>query len=108
MQGFVRYDESNKAHFNFTTALRFTCEEYTRVAYGVTRYSWNKNMAALRKGPGVLKAAHTMKLWGKAARAALKAEKSSSHAEAISWWMTMFEMWDTVPSEFMIVHPRIV
>eukprot|EP00965_Chrysotila_dentata_P113925 3766859-Pleurochrysis_carterae.AAC.1 len=49
-----------------------------------------------------------MKAWKAAARAARAAEQSTSSSEAVDWWMLMFSLWDTVPNEFMIVHPRIV
>eukprot|EP00965_Chrysotila_dentata_P110228 3642420-Pleurochrysis_carterae.AAC.1 len=65
-------------------------------------------MSMLRKGPGFMESAITHKDWNATARAARAAEVSSSRSEAIKWWTTMLSMWDAVPNEFVIVHPRLI
>eukprot|EP00965_Chrysotila_dentata_P132944 4395860-Pleurochrysis_carterae.AAC.1 len=49
-----KFDNKNGVHFKFVVASRDVFEEYARVAHGVTRFTWNSNMAELRKGPGRL------------------------------------------------------
>eukprot|EP00965_Chrysotila_dentata_P230768 6197978-Pleurochrysis_carterae.AAC.1 len=104
----VSYDANNKASFAFKTASRPTCEDYMRAAYGITQNAWNNNMSLLRKGPGVISASSEMNQWNAAGRAARVAESCTSKSEAIKWWSTMLSMWDAVPNEFVIVHPRLV
>eukprot|EP00965_Chrysotila_dentata_P194181 6176207-Pleurochrysis_carterae.AAC.2 len=108
MQSFVRYDADKKATFSFATSSRPTCEDFTRVAYGISQITWNSNIALLRKGPAKMETERTIKSWKAAARSALMAEQISSRSEAVEWWMLMFSMWETVPNEFVIVHPRLV
>eukprot|EP00965_Chrysotila_dentata_P260096 6213782-Pleurochrysis_carterae.AAC.2 len=108
MISFVRYDANDKASFSFSAGSRRTCGEFARVAYGISQYKWNCNLAQLRKGKGVLEAHSTIHAWDAAARTALAAERTSSRSEAVAWWMVMFDMWDSVPNEYVLVHPRIV
>eukprot|EP00965_Chrysotila_dentata_P173661 5732995-Pleurochrysis_carterae.AAC.3 len=92
MEGFVQYDKTNQARFSFTTASRASCETYTRVAYGVSTFTWNTNMPLLRKGPGVLEAEYTARACNATARAAHAQEKVSSRSEANAWRIVMLAM----------------
>eukprot|EP00965_Chrysotila_dentata_P053830 1785808-Pleurochrysis_carterae.AAC.4 len=89
-RGIPAYQES------FKTASRQTCGEYARGAYGITEYTWKYNLSLLRKGPGVLKQASTLKDCKAAGRAARAHEAVTTTSEAIKWWSTMLSMWDAV------------
>eukprot|EP00965_Chrysotila_dentata_P127099 4203868-Pleurochrysis_carterae.AAC.3 len=108
MTSFASYDNANRARFKFVAAGRDVCEEFARAAYGITQFAWNTNMAALRKGPGKLDAKAGVIEWNRQAKEALKAEKATSMKEAIQWWMLIFPLWDAIPNEYIIKHPRLV
>eukprot|EP00965_Chrysotila_dentata_P037726 1254844-Pleurochrysis_carterae.AAC.1 len=98
MSSFAVYDDNNTARFVFTAASRVVCEEFARVAYGISRFSWNSNMAALRSGPNALAASAETRRWRKSARQALAREKTTSGFEAVSWWMQILPLWDAIPN----------
>eukprot|EP00965_Chrysotila_dentata_P234426 6200168-Pleurochrysis_carterae.AAC.4 len=108
MSSFAIYDAYKKASFAYKTASCATCGSYTRVAYGIPQLTWDKNLSLLRKGSGVMQAQPEMSTWDKAGRAARAAEQTSSRSEAVHWFMTMLSMWDAIPNEFVIVHPRVL
>lgn len=107
-QSFVSYDPNSNLHkFSYCVAGRPTCEDYTRVAYGIPIGTWNKNRSLLRE-PGAMRVHAEMSSWDRASAQALQREKSSSTAEAVQWWLMMFPLWDAIPSEFIVKHPRLV
>eukprot|EP00965_Chrysotila_dentata_P126430 4179256-Pleurochrysis_carterae.AAC.1 len=108
MSTFTVYDDSNVARFAFTAASRVVCEDFARVAYGISQFAWNTNMAFFRSGPNALAAAAESKPWQKSARQAMAREKTTSQFEAVAWWMQILPLWDAIPNEFIIKHPRLV
>eukprot|EP00965_Chrysotila_dentata_P169845 5606634-Pleurochrysis_carterae.AAC.1 len=110
MSTFTVYDDSNVARFACTAASRVVCEDFARVAYGygISQFAWNTNMAFLRSGSNALAAAAEAKRWQKSARQAMAREKMTSQSEAVAWWMQILPLWDAIPNEFIIKHPRLV
>eukprot|EP00965_Chrysotila_dentata_P176188 5817645-Pleurochrysis_carterae.AAC.1 len=49
-----------------------------------------------------------MRDWDQAAAQALKSEQASSTSEAVQWCLMMFPLWDAIPAESIIKHPRLV
>eukprot|EP00965_Chrysotila_dentata_P073312 2421769-Pleurochrysis_carterae.AAC.1 len=64
-------------------------------------------MSLLRKGPGKLAMKSEIQSWARASRKALKDEKVTSMSEAIQWWRLIFPLWDAIPNEYLIKHPRL-
>eukprot|EP00965_Chrysotila_dentata_P132407 4378463-Pleurochrysis_carterae.AAC.1 len=106
-KSFVTYDSNNKPLFNYVVAGRTTCGEYCRVAYGIPDGTWKANRAALRE-PGAMDVNAEMSAWDAAARKALKKEETSSTNECVNWWLMIFPLWDAIPNEFLIKHPRLI
>eukprot|EP00965_Chrysotila_dentata_P131612 4351043-Pleurochrysis_carterae.AAC.1 len=72
-----------------------------------TAFLCSLGQALLRK-VGAMALKIKMGDWNGAASEALRKEKSSSTSEAIDWWLMMFPLWNAIPSEFVIKHPRLV
>eukprot|EP00965_Chrysotila_dentata_P008822 287606-Pleurochrysis_carterae.AAC.1 len=64
-------------------------------------------MALLRKGPGRMEQQREKQEWAKAARLAARKEQTNSMEEAIQWWLQIFPLWDALPNEYIIKHPRV-
>eukprot|EP00965_Chrysotila_dentata_P106504 3518576-Pleurochrysis_carterae.AAC.1 len=84
MLGFATYDKNKKATLSYSTCSRATCEEFTRVAYGIPRFTWGSNLSLIRQGPAALKAKAGITRWNAAGRAARAAERTTSKSEAIA------------------------
>eukprot|EP00965_Chrysotila_dentata_P251430 6210038-Pleurochrysis_carterae.AAC.1 len=94
--------------FTYNTASRVTCADFARVAYGIPKIAWDESIALLRKSPNSLKVATEGRRWRKSMKAALAQEKTSSISNAIVWWLQILPLWDAIPNECIIKHPRLV
>eukprot|EP00965_Chrysotila_dentata_P257066 6212759-Pleurochrysis_carterae.AAC.6 len=106
-QSFLACDTDGKAIFKYVVAGRDVCEDYARLAYGIPLGTWGQNQSLLRK-PGKMAMHVEMREWDQATAQALKSEQTSSTSEAVQWWLMMFPLWDAIPAESIIKHPRLI
>eukprot|EP00962_Isochrysis_galbana_P020507 scaffold5987_cov122-Isochrysis_galbana.AAC.1 len=61
-----------------------------------------------KAAPRGLESEEAMRLWDANVAAMHAAERTTSTSEAVNWWLQTIKLWDHMPAEFTIVHPRLV
>eukprot|EP00965_Chrysotila_dentata_P109043 3602525-Pleurochrysis_carterae.AAC.1 len=96
MSLFAVYDDNDIARFVFTASSRVVCQDFARVAYGITRFSWNSNICCRVQAVAEVR------------KADIGTRETTSQSEAVTWWMQILPLWDAIPNEFIIKHPRLL
>ena len=81
------------------------CGSFARAAYGIPESTWLKLTALANKGRAHLERAEGMAEFQSLARAELQ---QTSTNEAVQWWRQQLRMWEPMPNESCIKHPRLV
>lgn len=84
------------------------CREAAREAYGMQPSRLSAMLRVAKGTPGGLESQQALRSWDASVASARAAEKVTSKSEAVTWWLDILELWDHMPAEFTIVHPRLV
>jgi hypothetical protein len=80
------------------------CREAARAAYDLRCI--DAKLALARKGPDALRNAEEEGNL-RAAERSLAQEAVTKESECVEWWLEIMELWDHIPDEHCIKHPRI-
>ena len=97
--------DEKKPAFAYTVAGHAVCGSFARAAYGIPESTWLKLTALANKGRAHLERAEGMAEFQSLARAELQ---QTSTNEAVQWWRQQLRMWEPMPNESCIKHPRLV
>jgi len=84
------------------------CREAARAAYGMQPSRLSAMLRVAKGSPGGLESQQALRSWDASVASARAAEKVTSKSEAGTWWLDILELWDHMPAEFTIAHPRLV
>ena len=94
-----------KPRFAYSVAGHPVCGDFARAAFGIPESTWLRLTALANKGREQLEHAEGMAEYQALPRAALQ---QTSTNEAVQWWRQQLRMWEPMPNESCIKHPRLV
>eukprot|EP00962_Isochrysis_galbana_P040411 scaffold14627_cov144-Isochrysis_galbana.AAC.1 len=65
-------------------------------------------LSLARRGPDAVRDAIEQHDFDKQVSAAHEAEKVTKESECVDWWMFIMALWDEIPSEHCLQHPRML
>jgi len=80
------------------------CREAACAAYDIRCI--DQKLAAARGGPDALRNAEEERNFQAAQRNDLAGEAVTKESECVEWWLEVMELWDHIPDEHCIKHPR--
>jgi hypothetical protein len=108
VDSWVTFDVDGKISEDYRIGSYRTCREAAREAYGILPLRLSSMLRVAKAAPGGLESEEAMRLWDANVAAMHAAERTTSTSEAVNWWLQTIKLWDHMPAEFTIVHPRLV
>lgn len=107
MTRWITFDPTGKRTTRYDMNGYECCAEAARAAYGIPLGTWLNYLSTARKEPGALQAQWQMRQLERLAQAEER-QRTTAQTEAEQWWFDTIRVWDYIPTQHMIVHPRLV